>query len=355
MPSGFHNWSATASSNSTADSAINWAEGQSPSSVNDSARAMMAVLAKWLADNSGTLTTGGTSTAYTLTTNTVFTTLALLSGQALTVKFNATNGAAATLNVDGLGAKALETAVGTALPAGQILADSIHRVTYDNANSAFIVQSVFPTDVNSLTAETAPAVADLVALYDSSASAHRKMTLANLLKVVTSLTAETSPATDDELLLYDTSGTSADKITLVNLLKVLNSLTEDTSPDESADFLLSYDTSAGTVKKVKPNSIVTSQMSSAWAYITVSGGTPTVASSFNVSSVTDHGTGDFTINFTNALADANYAVVASTSHASLPGYVGVISRTTSGFRVDVRRASDNTQEDLSFSVTVFGG
>lgn len=41
-------WSTTASNNATADSAsgINWAEGQAPSSVNDSARAMMAVIAR---------------------------------------------------------------------------------------------------------------------------------------------------------------------------------------------------------------------------------------------------------------------------------------------------------------------
>jgi len=37
--SGVVAWSQTASSNSTADSNVNWAEGQAPSSVNDSARA----------------------------------------------------------------------------------------------------------------------------------------------------------------------------------------------------------------------------------------------------------------------------------------------------------------------------
>ena len=37
-------WSTTAADNDNADGAINWAEGQAPSSVNNSARAMMAVL-----------------------------------------------------------------------------------------------------------------------------------------------------------------------------------------------------------------------------------------------------------------------------------------------------------------------
>lgn len=41
-------------------------------------------------------------------------------------------------------------------------------------------------------------------------------------------------------------------------------------------------------------------------------GTVAIRASFNVSSITDNGTGDYTVNFTNPLADANYAAVAST-------------------------------------------
>jgi len=42
-------------------------------------------------------------------------------------------------------------------------------------------------------------------------------------------------------------------------------------------------------------------------------GTSTVAirASYNVSSITDNGTGDYTVNFTTALADANYAMTSS--------------------------------------------
>ena len=42
-----YRWSQTAASNATADASINWQEGQAPSSVNDSARAMMASAAAW--------------------------------------------------------------------------------------------------------------------------------------------------------------------------------------------------------------------------------------------------------------------------------------------------------------------
>ncbi len=40
-------------------------------------------------------------------------------------------------------------------------------------------------------------------------------------------------------------------------------------------------------------------------------GTPAIAGSFNVTSITDNGTGNYTINFTNALSSANYAVVGT--------------------------------------------
>ena len=37
-------------------------------------------------------------------------------------------------------------------------------------------------------------------------------------------------------------------------------------------------------------------------------GTPAIDANYNVSSITDHNAGDYTINFTTALPDANYAV-----------------------------------------------
>jgi hypothetical protein len=60
---------------------------------------------------------------------------------------------------------------------------------------------------NSQTAETAPAQNDLVSIYDTSATANRKMTLANVLKLViaTKTTTYTVTATDD-LILADATG-----------------------------------------------------------------------------------------------------------------------------------------------------
>lgn len=40
-------------------------------------------------------------------------------------------------------------------------------------------------------------------------------------------------------------------------------------------------------------------------------GTVAIRASFNVSSITDGGTGDYTVNFTTAMSDANYSIVAT--------------------------------------------
>src|SRR3954469_21028080 len=116
----FFNWSRTAASNATADSAVNWAEGQAPSSVNDSARAMMASIAGYRDDVAGAITTGGTATAYTVTSYQVFSSLAVMANQVIAFVPHATNtnavGVDITLNVDGLGAKSIRAQPSVALP-----------------------------------------------------------------------------------------------------------------------------------------------------------------------------------------------------------------------------------------------
>ena len=67
---------------------------------------------------------------------------------------------------------------------------------------------------------------------------------------VTGRTALTAPATGDELIVYDLSATKNRKITLANLLKVVNALTADATPDGAADEVITYDASAAAVKKV---------------------------------------------------------------------------------------------------------
>lgn len=137
----FFKWSKTANNNATADATINWAEGQAPSTVNDSARAMMAAAAKYRDDVAGALTTGGTSTAYTLATNQAFDSLANMDRKVVAFIPHTTNGAGAvTLNVDGLGARQLRShLLASDIPAGTLIAGTAYAAVYDNANNIWLL------------------------------------------------------------------------------------------------------------------------------------------------------------------------------------------------------------------------
>lgn len=133
----FFKWSKTAASNSSADTNINWAEGMAPSAVNDSARAMMASAAGYRDDIAGAIVTGGTSTAYTVTSNQIFDSLANMSGHLIAFSPHATNGATVTLNVDGLGAKPLRSAPSVDLPAGVLIQGSPYLALYNNSDAVW--------------------------------------------------------------------------------------------------------------------------------------------------------------------------------------------------------------------------
>ena len=91
-------------------------------------------------------------------------------------------------------------------------------------------------------------------------------------------------------------------------------LTLDTS--QNATFVGNVNTGSG--KKYQVGSSTVSAL--AWVRLNASG---VVQSSYNISSVTINAAGDYTLNFTNALADANYAVGGSASDT--PTYDRLIS------------------------------
>lgn len=130
-----YDWSRTAASNATADSGINWQEGQLPGTVNDSARQMMARMAEWLADQ-GALTASGTNTI-AVTARAGFSTYA--TGRVLAFKAANSITGAATLNVNTVGAKAIKKIVRSGesdVTTGDIIANGIYVVRYDEAANA---------------------------------------------------------------------------------------------------------------------------------------------------------------------------------------------------------------------------
>jgi hypothetical protein len=66
-------------------------------------------------------------------------------------------------------------------------------------------------------------------------------------------------------------------------------------------------------------------------------GTVAIRASFNVSSITDNGTGDYTVNFTTALPDANYAVSVNNNgnYGTAQAYAASLNSSTPGTLVEV--------------------
>ena len=99
------------------------------------------------------------------------------------------------------------------------------------------------------------------------------------------------------------------------------------------------------------------RIAKAWVNFTGSG-TPSINASYNVSSITDTDTARFTVNFSTALADANYCFAGSAGNngattngrdVSLDG-----TRTTSGVAIRVTYNDSSTQDDAYIGVIVFG-
>lgn len=127
------NWNSADASNTTAapDGAP---EGMAASGVNDVLRAHQGAIKRFWNKINATATTAGTTSAYTLTYDVA--PAAYTDGEIISFVVNATNAAAATINVNALGAKALRLFGGNLLP-GALLANQIVAARYSSSAGAF--------------------------------------------------------------------------------------------------------------------------------------------------------------------------------------------------------------------------
>jgi hypothetical protein len=142
-------WSETAASNNAAVPNGWPTSGMLPSEVDNTAREMMGAIKREWNRSHPTVTTGGTTTAITLTPTTAVT--AYSTGLIFAAKLANDIGANATLNVSGLGAKKIYTPTRTTLAqpsggeakAGHVLFFS-YDASLDSANGGFVVFAGLP-------------------------------------------------------------------------------------------------------------------------------------------------------------------------------------------------------------------
>lgn len=85
-------------------------------------------------------------------------------------------------------------------------------------------------------------------------------------------------------------------------------------------------------------------------------GTVAIRASYNVSSITDNGVGDYTVNFTTALADANHAaVVTSGSPFQVAPHVTTYTSSTLRFvnNYFLDNSGNTLQDSAIFNVAIF--
>lgn len=84
-------------------------------------------------------------------------------------------------------------------------------------------------------------------------------------------------------------------------------------------------------------------------------GTVAIRAGFNVSSITDNGTGDYTANFTVAMGDANYSVcgAGSIDGAGAESYVVPFTYASGSFRFETLNSGDTNQDSLYVNLNVF--
>ncbi|GAA2821571.1 hypothetical protein EDC40_10353 [Aminobacter aminovorans] len=264
---------------------------------------------------------GGTANALTLTPAVAMTAYADMD--VLTFEAASSNSAAVTMNVSNIGAKAIrKMAAGAdvALVAGDILDGVRYTANYDTAANAGAGAWVLVNEPSATL--TSPGVVELATDAEAIAKADAVRAL-----------------TPSNLAALGASTTLAGLVELATAAEVATGTDTARAPSVST---------------------MGSHQGMAKAWVNFNGdGTVAIRDSFNVTSITDNGVGDYTINFTTAFANANYVMVGSGrddagAGAYNLGLLQQITLTTTTANIRTRAVNNTALDCDTFHVAGFG-
>ena len=252
---------------------------------------------------------------------------------------------------------------------GTAIAFTSSNVT-TNANLTGDITSVG----NATTLTNAPVIAKVltgyvsgagtVAATDSILQAIQKLngnnaTNANLTGMVTSVGNATTVVTNANLTGAVTSVGNASSLGSFTSAQLATALTDESGTGANV-FGTSPTLTTPTINSAQvPTISGTAPLYMCRAWVNFNGtGTVAIRASGNVSSITDNGVGDYTVNFTTAMPDVNYATVGTSNAAASTGKVvlfsGGTAPTVSLVRIFNDIASNLTGQDSSImNVSIF--
>ena len=122
----------------------------------------------------------------------------------------------------------------------------------------------------------------------------------------------------------------------------------------------SAEVTTGTTSKVPPVSAMVAHEGVCKAWVNFNGtGTVAINDDYNVSSVTDDGPGDYTVNFVTAMANTNYVVIATSGGGTGAGanpivHVDTASVAVGSFSIWVAVSTASPSDRDMISVVIFG-
>ena len=305
--------------------------------------------------------------------------LAYTAGQLFSFKSAGANTGAVTLNVSGLGVKNVTKNGTTALSAGDIAADAVVVVQYDgtefqlvggisgssgggdlsgainfnqvsvaaattsnlmgaNANSILLTGNS-PITITSFGTSTQAGAVRFVTSTGSGAHV-----LTNSSSLICPGLANITVAQGDSWIIVDEGSNIA---RIVEYTRAGTGTTCTLVAGTSANNLVQLDGS-GNLPAVNgsnlTNVIATGTTSAkAWVYFNGTSSSPiTPLGSYNVSSVTKNGTGDYTLNFTNAMSNSNYSVTTGGEVAA--------GNSRGGFFIGVKRLASTYRTTTAVTI-----
>ena len=305
-------------------------ELQLPSTVNNGARELEAIIARWHKDTNASVDAGGTGDAITVAANQTLT--AYYDG--LVIAFNATaaNTTATTLNVDSVGAKKVFKHFNTELVANDIKSGQKVICIYDSDGDSSAGSWQMVSQLGN--APTTITGGDGITVTSGD------------IDFAPSELSDVALAATDQVVIADASDSNNPKTATASDFQSL--FAAATSDMESA--------SSGSLNVTPSVQHRHPGHPKAWGYVTYSGGTPTLQTSYGVTSITDTNQGRLTVNLSITLSSTSYGVVATADDGGSgePMICGVISKGTTSFEIQIRAVSKGLTDPASVAFMVCG-